>query len=109
MYLFRNVQNGKVYIGQSCNIPKRCAPCNYKGSIFFYRAIEKYGWDSFIQIILKEGLTQELANMWEKHLLNFLTQLMQGSDTTWLMVVQRVVRFTAKGMVFITRNIRMLH
>lgn len=71
VYLFRNVQNGKVYIGQSCNIPKRCAPCNYKGSIFFYRAIEKYGWDSFIQIVLKEGLTQELANMWEKTFIEF--------------------------------------
>lgn len=71
VYIFRNSHNGKVYVGQSLNIDKRCAPCNYKGSTLFHRAIQKYGWNSFDQIIIKDNLTKEMADTWEETLIEF--------------------------------------
>lgn len=71
VYIFRNIHNGKIYVGQSCNIEKRCSPCNYKGCKYFYQAIQKYGWNSFEQIIIKDGLSKELADIWEKKLISF--------------------------------------
>lgn len=58
--------SGKVYIGQTINYNKRCTPGNYTSSPYFYRAIQKYGWNNFEHIILKECCSQEEANQVEK-------------------------------------------
>lgn len=64
VYIHKNRINGKVYIGQTCQKPSnRWNQGNgYKGSSYFYSAIQKYGWDNFEHIILEEGLNQEQAN-----------------------------------------------
>lgn len=68
VYIHINKINNKVYIGQSKNIKKRWSVSSYKNSTpRFYKAIEKYGWDNFKHIILKENLNLEEANYWEKY------------------------------------------
>lgn len=71
VYIYRNTVNGKLYVGQTCNIKKRCTENSYKGSNYFYHAIQKYGFDNFEQIIVKEDLTKELADYWEKLFIKF--------------------------------------
>lgn len=67
VYMHRNKINNKVYIGQTCNIKVRWHPISYKGSSYFYNAIEKYGWDNFEHIILIDNLSLEEANQKEKY------------------------------------------
>lgn len=71
VYIYRNTVNGKLYIGQTTNIDKRCTKGNYRGSKFFYRAIEKYGWDKFEQIIIKTNLSDVEADKWEILMIQF--------------------------------------
>lgn len=69
VYLHKNLKNQKVYIGQtSQSIQKRWNNGKgYVSSPHFYAAIQKYGWDNFEHIILKEKLTAEEADYWEKY------------------------------------------
>lgn len=71
VYKHTNKINGKVYIGQTCMKPKDrwYNGQGYKGSSYFYHAIQKYGWDNFDHEILFEGLTLEEANELEKRLI----------------------------------------
>lgn len=39
VYMHKNKINGKVYIGQTCNVNKRWLPSAYFGSPHFYHAI----------------------------------------------------------------------
>lgn len=69
VYIHKNKVNGKVYIGQTCQKPSRRWGINgsgYKGQPF-YAAIQKYGWNNFEHIILKQNLSLEEANLWEKY------------------------------------------
>lgn len=57
IYIYTNVKNGKVYIGQTTDIVNRKSAHKYKASIDrsnnkFYNAVRKYGWDSFTFNIL---------------------------------------------------------
>lgn len=58
IYGFQNIFNGKWYIGKSKNLYNRY--CDHKNDWKahqekqFYKAINKYGWDSFNYFILKE-------------------------------------------------------
>ena len=65
IYMHKNKTNGKVYIGQTSQIPERRWQNGY-GYIenkYFYRAIQKYGWkDGFEHIILFENLSLDEAN-----------------------------------------------
>ena len=63
--------SGKRYIGiTSQKLSDRWVNGNgYKENKYFYRAIKKYGWDSFQHIILFEGLTREEASEKEKLLI----------------------------------------
>ena len=56
--------NGKRYIGITRLIPKkRWQNGNgYRKNKYFWRAIQKYGWDNFEHIILFENLTHDDAN-----------------------------------------------
>lgn len=65
VYKHTNKINGKVYIGQTINYSKRCTPSNYKGSTYFYNAIQEYGWNNFSHEFLKTNLSQEEADYWE--------------------------------------------
>ena len=67
VYMHLNNINKKMYIGQTKDIKKRWIPSRYKNSPFFYSAILKYGLDNFSHTILKENLSQEEANYWEKY------------------------------------------
>ena len=59
VYVYTNKVNGKKYVGQTCQ-PIEYRANNgrgYKRCVYFYRAIEKYGWDNFSCNILLENLT----------------------------------------------------
>jgi group I intron endonuclease len=59
--------SGKSYIGQTRNLRTRIAAHKSKsGCIAFRDAISKYGFESFTQEILKDSLTLDEANYWEK-------------------------------------------
>jgi group I intron endonuclease len=51
IYMFRNIINGKVYVGQSVSIKTRFREHrrkrNFLTNIPFYRAVAKYGWGNF--------------------------------------------------------------
>ena len=57
----------KYYIGiTKLDVDKRWKNGNgYKTNKYFYRAIQKYGWDNFDHIIVKTGMTKEEAEKME--------------------------------------------
>ena len=62
IYMHKNKINGKMYIGQTCQTLEQRSQANgghYKSCSLFYKAIQKYGWNNFEHIILKENLTLE--------------------------------------------------
>lgn len=63
--------NGKVYIGITGLSPTRRwqRGKNYITNTYFYRAIEKYGWDNIKHEILFEGLTKDEASSKEVELI----------------------------------------
>lgn len=72
VYIHINKINGKVYIGQTCKGTKQRWRKNgegYKKNVYFYKAIQKYGWDNFKHIIVYKNLTQEEANYYERFLI----------------------------------------
>lgn len=67
--MHKNKVNNKVYIGQTKLETKDRwkEGKGYKKCSYFYKAIQKYGWDGFEHIILKNNLTLEEANYWESY------------------------------------------
>lgn len=64
VYIHTNKINNKAYIGiTSIKTRERWGKQGngYKTSSYFYRAIQKYGWDNFEHIIWADGLTEENA------------------------------------------------
>lgn len=56
------VPDGRVYIGTCKNPVKRWNNGNgYKRNTYFYKAIQKYGWENIKHEILCEGLSKEEA------------------------------------------------
>lgn len=73
LYMHINKINGKKYIGITQQKIQRRWRNNGRGyikSVFFYKAIQKYGWDNFEHIVLEDGLTLEEANQKEIDLIN---------------------------------------
>jgi len=69
IYLHKNKINGMVYIGQTSQIPPSKRWDNgygYRRNKKFFSAIQKYGWNNFEHIILKENLTLDEANYYEQ-------------------------------------------
>lgn len=66
--------NNKKYIGITSQSPKRRWRKNgegYKDHLYFWRAIQKYGWDNFQHEILFENLTKEEAEQKEIELIAY--------------------------------------
>ena len=63
--------DGRSYIGITCqSLSRRWRDGEgYKTSSYFYRAIQKYGWDAFEHEILFDNLTEEEAIAKEKELI----------------------------------------
>lgn len=74
IYKYTNLINGKIYIGQTKSSLKRRAQKNgdnYRGSTYFYNAIQKYGWENFQSEIIKDNLSCEEANYWEEYFISY--------------------------------------
>ena len=72
IYKITNIQNNKVYIGQTCqSCTKRFGKkgAGYDKSPHFYAAIQKYGWDNFEHLIILSGVTKEEAEQKEIELI----------------------------------------
>lgn len=72
IYMHENKVNGKVYIGQTMQSLKQRWNNGY-GYIkcpYFYKAIQKYGWDNFEHILLEDNLTKEDADKKEIFYIN---------------------------------------
>ena len=65
--------SNKRYIGITCQKPENRwrAGKGYKGNQYFFRAIEKYGWDNFEHIILFDSLTEHEAKEFEQHFIQY--------------------------------------
>ena len=74
IYCHTNKINDKKYIGQTCQKPERRFRNGegYKHNSYFYRSIQKYGWDNFEHEILIEGLTKTEADLVEHYLIKAL-------------------------------------
>ena len=62
VYLHRNKINNKCYVGQTCQKPEArwgLHGNNYKDQQYFYRAIQKYGWNNFEHIILETNISSD--------------------------------------------------
>lgn len=65
--------SGKIYIGQTCKNPKDrwSNGFGYRYNTYFFRAINKYGWNNFTHDIIIGGLTKEEADWFEKYLIDY--------------------------------------
>lgn len=73
VYLIKNLQNNKVYIGQTINLEIRIKSHlnNKKNKTHFEKAILKYGKHNFSWRILGECLSKEELNLAEKECISF--------------------------------------
>lgn len=81
VYMHKNKINNKVYIGitkQKCEDRWKHDGFGYKKQIKFWRAIEKYGWDSFEHLILFENLSAEEAGQKERQLIDIYDSYNNG-------------------------------
>ena len=74
VYKYTNLINGKIYIGQTYQTLEQRAEKGqgYKGSTYFYNAIQKYGWSNFKAEILQDNLTSEEADLYEEYYIKLL-------------------------------------
>lgn len=71
VYAHINKVNRKVYIGITSNPERRWQHSGkqYFACTAFYNAIQKYGWNGFMHVVLVDGLTKEVAFEVEKQLI----------------------------------------
>lgn len=73
IYMHKNKINGKVYIGQTCQLlNQRWKNGNgYREETYFGKAIKKYGWDNFEHIILEENISEDEVDEKEIYYINY--------------------------------------
>lgn len=74
VYCYTNKINNKKYIGQTKKTQHARSGkegAYYQRCPLFWKAIQKYGWDNFEYTVLKEELSLEEANEWEKYYIDF--------------------------------------
>lgn len=79
IYVYTNKVNGKVYVGRTCNSLRRRAGRDggrYKNCSYFWRAIQKYGWENFEGEIIEENLNDKEATERE----NFYIKKFNSAD-----------------------------
>lgn len=71
VYCHTNKINGKRYVGITSQKPEKRwgNGCNYRDNSYFYRAIQKYGWEEFTHEILFTGLSKKEAQDKEVYLI----------------------------------------
>lgn len=71
VYIHRNKENGKVYVGLTCQQPEKRwrNGKGYDPDSHFGRAIENYRWGGFTHEIYRENLTLKEANQLEQELI----------------------------------------
>lgn len=76
VYIHTNKIDGKMYVGQTIygNKPNKRWQngMGYRAQIYFWRAIEKYGWDNFDHEVIASNLTKEEADNFERLLIEKL-------------------------------------
>lgn len=74
VYAHINKANGNVYVGiTSQKLSERFRNGNgYKKSTYFWRAIEKYGWNGFKHIVVAKGLSEQSAKEIERIVISSL-------------------------------------
>jgi group I intron endonuclease len=80
VYVHINKINGKMYVGQSCDLHERwrCQGKNYIQCSKFFHAIKKYGWDNFIHAVIKDNLSLEGADITERELISVFDIIKNG-------------------------------
>lgn len=80
VYVHINKINGKMYVGQSCDLHERwrCQGKNYFNSIKFFHAIKKYGWNNFIHAVIKDSMFIDEADAVEKELIETFDTINNG-------------------------------
>ena len=70
LYLHQNKINGKVYVGITKQNPNKRWQKGYGYlKTYFYKAIEKFGWDNFEHLIIEDNLEKNEAFLKEKELI----------------------------------------
>ena len=74
VYVHTNKINGKKYVGQTCQKPEKRwnSGKGYQDNLYFWRAIQKYGWDGFEHEVVASNLTKEEADNFERLLIKKL-------------------------------------
>lgn len=91
VYMHKNPNNGKCYIGITCqSLKKRWnGGKGYKECTLFNKAIDKYGWDSFEHRLLFDNLSELEAKMIEEDLIYYYKKIgksyniTNGGDSGW--------------------------
>lgn len=80
VYIHINKINRKKYVGQTCQKPEKRwnSGKGYKDNQYFWRSIQKYGWDGFEHEIVASNLTKEEADNFEKLLIKKLDTINQN-------------------------------
>ena len=76
VYIHTCKVNNKVYVGQTCKKPEHrwSNGLGYQTQKYFWRSIQRYGWDNFEHIIFADNLTKEEANKMESRLILLICQ-----------------------------------
>ena len=77
VYVHINKINSKKYVGQTCRKPEKRwnGGHGYKENVYFWNAIQKYGWDNFEHEVIASNLTKEEADNFEILLIEKLNLL----------------------------------
>lgn len=76
VYVHTNKLNNKKYVGITKQDPERRWKNGWgyyskENSTYFWKAIQKYGWDNFTHDILENNLTLEEANKMERYYISY--------------------------------------